>query len=1126
MLPELNELSTLDFKPISTCPLAIGRIVVDLQGRHNITNKSMTQVLHRDDRHAPWLIPRHMMEETVRGSSTVTEGFSQIWNSCPYSTFGDPISAKPVLTTSFANMPVVPAPQKFVTASQAHDISKWTEDIAAGIDPEAIEVEAPFEIVPAPGRQRVMREDSDDEEEESEEEQPEAPPLPATKRVPILDSDDEVEEIVLSVPATQRNAVGNTGTDLLPTGEEVTASRLRGGAPHSDDGHEDVSSRIAAEHQPQEMPQPTWTSNPFSVLTEEEEQGAPSEPQSTILAMPPTSPRVSPSRSPHLSPTQSSHQSSQSSVPQSLHQTAQQSPDLLDAQSSIAETYEETGAFKTPMSPPKLPNRDEFDPQKYGGARRGGYSARGRESSARNMAPPARGGGRGRPHSVRGASSFWGRGTGGKQPNYSHPDLVQLSVAPFAISTEKIRPPPGLDIRGNGAQSTSCSTNIDLLDGPLDDLQVPSMKPVPVDCEHSQEPLSASNKRSSNLSSANSGASYVNLHNPPRDLAKIENNQLAKLYEIQKEAREKKRLDKEVAEKLQAESQAPSQPWSQPTASRNSTQRRQKEDENSSRRVHNTMRQQAPKPGKKGKQSNPKLTEKERKQRLDDVLGEVSTRIVPATATFTEPMSARKKQALKKNPEIDPVAAAQLSANRLSSRQTASLIQCLNPLFAASRGFPGQLKFEIQLGQVLIANSSKDLVNEEIQLFTIKNWESVFSPSKQQPIATTFTNILTRNGHDVDRLLKMNPPRGLDGCGPEKLFDELKPGPSEISYEFHCQSKESEEFWIIVDSSGNYSIRKSMSTIGTVNLHYPASIWDARAILHGTAEFCEPEEEISFIVETFMRSVYVPAQASVSITYRQPAENDMTVRSVTVKRISLHNCHIMDRQDIQLQIVEVKDLFHRFHTRDKKLTQAFEKGYPEMHEQDRIHYEVSLVHNNINEMLKQNRTLKTGDLASGVSGKELLKPQAIQDILDIVSHMVSKIDWAGINNNGTFLRIMQEEHDLSARIATTIPGTRPAPSFAGMTSTAAGGAAAIRSEVPGIRINTKAEIGCDADGKPVLIGMGGAMIPIPATEDEFNVAATELAPNDSASNIGVGPQTYVPSAAFARRPAARGPNFW
>jgi hypothetical protein len=626
------------------------------------------------------------------------------------------------------------------------------------------------------------------------------------------------------------------------------------------------------------------------------------------------------------------------------------------------------------------------------------------------------------------------------------------------------------------------------------------------------------------MSSGNSGAGYVNRHNPPLNLARIENEQLARLFAMQKDAREAKertRLEREAAERLNSESQEP-----QSTGPRSDTQRRQPDDERSSRSVHDTMRQQAPKPGKKGKQTTPKLTEKERKQRLDEVLGEIQSKMpLPVTtSTSAEPMSARKMQALKKNPEIDPETASRLTADHLSSRQTTNLIQCLEPLFAAGRGFPGDLNFEIQLGQALIANS-KLATNGDVQLFTIKNWEKMFGPSVQQPVATAFTNILTRNGHDVDRMLKMKPPRSLDGRGPEKLFDELKPGPAKISYEFHCQNKECVEFWIVVDGTGEHSIQKGTSTIGTVNLHYPANIWDARAILHGTAIFCEPDEETMEIVESFMQSVYVPAQEAASITYRQPAENDMTVRSVRVKRTSLHNCYVAE--DVQLQIVESKELFNRFHTRDKKLTQAFEKAHQDMFQNDRIHYEVSLVHVGINETLKQNLTLQTGKLTEGVTGNQLLKARAIQNMLDIVSHIVSKIDWVGINNNGTLLRIIQEEQERSARIASTLPGTHPTPSFAGMTSTAAGGATAIRSNLHGIRMNTRAEVGYDADRNPVFIGMGGAQIPIAATEEELNVPASELAPKDSASNVGVGnAQTYVPNAAYARGQAARGPNFW
>lgn len=1123
MLAALDDFSTLNFKYISTCQLATERIVVDLQSRPHITNKSVTQVLHRDNRHGPWLLAGNMTEEVVKELATATEGFSQIWKSRSYSTFGESKSAKPASTTSTATASVL-APQKFVTASQAQDISKWNENTADSIDPNDIAVEVPFETVPLAGRQRLVREDSDDDEEDSEEEAIEAQAPPATMRVPVLDSDDGgADDEAPAPPATKRAPLPDSDDEVEQIVFPAPAAQRHSEEDIRDDGHNDEPlGPMLAAVQTRAMPQPTWTSNPFSLIAEEEEQREhSSEPQSPILEMYQSSHHSSPPRTPHLSP----HLSFQASSSPPYRQSSTRSPDLLGSQSSVTQRCEHTGQLETLMPPPKFPSRDEFDANKDGRASRGVYSNQGMQPPSGSMAPPAQGRGRGRSDSSRARPSFRARGAGGNQPSFIHTDLVQLSCG---TSTENIRPPPGLEIRANHRESASYSGDLDLLDRPLDNLQVPSIKPLPAESRQTSEPRSASIRRSSNMSSANSGASYVNRYNPPRDLAKIENTQLAKLYAMQKETEEakaKSKLEKETAENLQTETKESSQP----TESCSGAQRRQKDDERSSCRVHSTMRQQTPKPGKKGKQTASKLTGKERKQRLDDVLGEIPPKMMPSKATSNtsiETMSARKKQALEKNPGIDPAAASDLVASQLSSRQTANLIQCIEPLFAAGRAFPGQLKFEIQIGQALIANSK--LVTEgDVQLFNIKHWEKMFGPSTQQPVATAFTNIVTRNGHDVDRLLKMKPLRETDGPGPAKLFDELEPGPSGISYEFHCQSKECEEFWIVVDGTGAYNVRKSTYTLGTVNLHYPANIWDARAILHGTADLCEPEEETEMIVESFVQSIYVPSQGSASITYRQPAENDMTVRSVTVKRTSLHDCNATDGQDIQLQVVEVKELFNRFHGRDKKLTQAFEKSYSEMFEHDRIHYEFSLVHNSIDAMLKQNLTLQTGDLTDAVTGKQVLKPHTIQPMLNTVSHIVSKIDWVGINNNGTLLRVMQKEHEKSARIASTIPGAHPPPSFVGTTSTAAGGGPALRSDVPGIRTNTKAEIGFDADRKPVLIGMGGAMIPLPAVEEEFDIPASELAPNDSASNIGAPSfPTYIPSAAFARGLTARGPNFW
>ena len=1103
MLPALDDLSTLDFTLVTTCSLATERIVVDLRSRPFLENKSITQVLQRSNRHEPWFITGNLTEEVVREAATSNTGFSQIWDDHTYPTFGDPALAKPNPAYSTSGMPIVPPVQKFVTALKAHDIGKWSDNIAEGVDPEAIAVEPPVETEDSPVRPRLVRGESDDEEEE-----PEASSPPATQRLIVVDSDDEDEEDLVSDPVSDTNSRGNAGDDALLTAKNLRNNEVRGGLSDPSDqvvNDKELSSSMPSARQSEAALQPTWTSNSFLDPSRGRGQGesALSEHESTILARSTNSLQSA-------SPRQPSH--------------------FVTTQASIAQTRKETGLGKMTESRSELRKSNSNN---YGTAPRAENLARGSRPAPQMMTPAAREG-RGQSSSFAVTPSRHGREAIGinTQANYSHPVLVPLSVESPGTAPQNIRPPPGFEIRNNTTQHLSRSTSIGLLDGPLDDIQHPSIQPSPIHSENSREPLSAGTKRSSNLSSGNSGASYVNTFNPPADWAKLENERLAGLFKMQEETREKKRLERE-AERLRNETRL----QSRTASSRGRSQQMQSADEMSSRQYHSTMRQQAPKPGKKRKQAAKKLTDKERKQKIDNLLGnssasEASTKPMPPTASGVEVMSSRKKQALKNNPDVDPVAAAHLTASQLTSKQTSNLIQYLNPLFAASQAFPGQLKFEIQLGQVLIAKT-KNLVAEDVQLFSMKNWESAFSPpaGTQQPVATTFTNILTRNGHDIDRILQMKSSRGPGGRAPEKLFDQLNPGPLEICYEFHCQSKESAEFWVIIDSAGNYSIRKSTSTIGTVNLHYPANIWDARAILHGTAEFCEPEEETACVVASFMDSVYVPAEKSLCITYRQPAENDMTVRSVTAKRTSLHNCQTMDGCDFQLQVVEVKDLFHRFHNKDKKLTQAFEKAYPEMLEQDRIHYEVSIVHKHINNLLKQNQSLQTGDLTTGFStGKNLLKPRFISEMLDLVSHIVSKVDWAGVHNNGTLARTMQEDQDLAARVATTVPGTRrPTPSFAGMTSTPGPGTA-MRTDVHGIRINTMAEMGYNADGKPVLIGMGGAMIPITAEGDDLQIPASELAPNDSASNVGVNPafvqQGYVPSAAFARGVAARGPTFW
>jgi hypothetical protein len=1179
MLLSLTDLSTLDFKPVHNCSLAIERIVVDQRSRQYLERKCVTQVLHRDGRHGPYIAPDNLTEDAVKTSATSTEGYARIWEQHSYDTFGNSTSAKPVETFAAVSVPVMP-PQKFVTASKAHDIGKWNEGIADGINPEEIEVEPPVETVPQE-RKRKVRVDSDDEEEADEELPPpsavrrgarvdsddeeegdeDLPPPCVVRRVPRVDSDDEEEDDVgVTRPSAPTTMVEANTPDRSLQGERVP-SRIQNIAPRSGYEEQKLLSPILGPLPAQTMTQPTWTNNPFSALegVDDLDMYGSSHPAASEVR-----PDLGSTHS--LEPDQNSREISVS---------PQLAANFLDAQSTIQDSPENSlnrseshywglgpslqqiNVRNMSPSPPKFPNRDEFDPENYGkfhrqndqrGVSRGsgtpGFMTWGTTPASRGMPPPPSrvisSPGRGMAAPARGGfrdtsappsrGALTSRGRGSQPQRWSH-DLVELSAT--TASGETVRPPPGLEIRVNTSQVMSpSSSEFNLLDEPLENIQMASIKPGSASSEQFQEgPKSASRKKSSDMSSRSSGAGWVNTYNPPQDIAKIEDNRLAELMRVKEQQKEEKRLAKEAEAKVN-KCGPPAQGFPRKPF-HNGRERKQKEDEFSSRQLHSTMKQTAPKPGNKGTPGNKKITDKERQQKINEVLGDpVVTSTSSKSAPQVDKMSARKREVLKKNPGLDPAAAAMLAEKQLSSQQVDKLIEYLIPLFEASRAFRGDLKFEIQLGQVLIA-ISKDLVTEDLQFVSKKKWESMFSPGagSQQPPATSFSNTLTRNGHDVDRILKIKLPRGSNGRGPTKLFDELKPGPSEIIYEFHCQSKESEEFWIVVDATGKYSVRKSISTIGSVNVHFPAYIWDARAVLHGTADFCEPDEEIAMVVASFMETVYVPAQKNLNITYRQPAENEMTVRSVTVKRTSLHSCRLMDCQDAQLQITEVKTLFHRFHLKDKKLSQFFEKDYQKMLDGDRIHYEVSLTHKSINEALKQNRKLEIGALTNeATTGKSLLKSHTFQIMLDLASHVVSKIDWAGVHNNGTLLRLMQEQSHLQARVTNTNPpGIPTAPTLTGLTSTAGG--RAVRSDVPGVRMNTMAEIGIDEDNKPVFIGYGGAKIPMkPIQEEELNVSTSEVVPNDSASNIGanLNPVQQVSSAAYVRGLAAlqRGPGFW
>ena len=336
--------------------------------------------------------------------------------------------------------------------------------------------------------------------------------------------------------------------------------------------------------------------------------------------------------------------------------------------------------------------------------------------------------------------------------------------------------------------------------------------------------------------------------------------------------------------------------------------------------------------------------------------------------------------------------------DELRSNYAAQISQQLHPIFAATTAFSGAAYFEIQLGQVLLPRVHGD----NRKFYKPDAWREKFCPPNFTA-HTSFTNLLTANGKDLDDMLEM---KGLRGG--VKLWNKLGPGISEVTYEFHCQAKDSQSFLLVVESTGAYRVRSLARAVGSINIQVPEQIWDACAMIGGIEDFEITQHDVVNAVEELYRSIFIaPGSKNMIMTYQLPVSTEITVTDVVLRRKSLHDCNSNDR--IQLQITEVQHLFHRFKKSDRKLVQAFAKDFADMSGQGRAHYEVAVVDKDINASLRKNEDLSLGTIIEAWKPADLLSSSRIRPLLEMTLHILKKIDNVGLDNIGTLFRMADEE---------------------------------------------------------------------------------------------------------------------
>lgn len=529
--------------------------------------------------------------------------------------------------------------------------------------------------------------------------------------------------------------------------------------------------------------------------------------------------------------------------------------------------------------------------------------------------------------------------------------------------------------------------------------------------------------------------------------------------------------------------------------------------------LHSTMRQRTPNPGKKSAKQE---TKSERRGRLakamEDAYGPkpVVTPARPASSSNSDAkdMSEWKKKQLKK---VTPMAEAHpnLVGEHLRKQQCDRLLSLLQPVFETGRSFSGRLRFEIQFGQVLISPGPQ---MSDLQFHDMASWSALFDSTPGPPRASsTFTNILTTNGADIDRVLDIKCALKKDN---DNKFWSSRPGPRSVTYEFSCQSRSNEDFVIVVDQFGMHELRKGPVTVGAINIHVPAHVWDASATLSGDLKWTDAPESVTKSAAAFVNSLYVvPQKEKLTIVFRQPNDHEIKIRNLIVKRVSHHAQTQPDHENIKLKVTEAKSLLFKVHPQDKKLWQGYEAAnaeYDRLARDGRIHYELSLIHEGINEAFAENEMLEVGELTDGArTGKSLLDHTTIQAMLSTTVQMVSKIDFVGMHNFGTQLRLHAEKEERLRNIQASlgpagktvlqvsVMGTAPSMSASRFN----GNPGITLNPIPaGVRMGTDAQLMVDPDGSKYYLGMGGARIPI--VDEEPASSSLTVVPEDSASQVG------------------------
>ncbi|KAF7594944.1 hypothetical protein BBP40_007752 [Aspergillus hancockii] len=444
-------------------------------------------------------------------------------------------------------------------------------------------------------------------------------------------------------------------------------------------------------------------------------------------------------------------------------------------------------------------------------------------------------------------------------------------------------------------------------------------------------------------------------------------------------------------------------------------------EEVASREFHHAMHHKAPKPSKpNGNATAKSLSKAKRQATLEDAWG------IPKKPAKKQPVvGLAKTAATSENVEsktfslshtaLEHIQQAKEVKGELSVNENVKqLFEALKPTLEAAEYFPGLLTLEAQIGLALIPILPKTYKEG---LLSLSEWTQILQPrTGVSALTTKFIEKLTTSGSDVDYIVDLKISKGE---GKRRIF-EREDSEYSVCYEFHCRFKADQLLIVALDEQGQYTTRKPTEVLGTVNLHFPGHIWDARVAVSGSTAFTiDGNQEFEEAVRYMVDHLWVPPDKSlVRLFTRLPKDKHLTVEQVFMKRWTRHqyirpdepssvgtttpeassikgerphsatrsvgietasghadsvtNSEIAESQNIFLQIMEVQDLILGSSPSDSQALRARCAPAFEMIRKGRQWYEVSLLSSPIEAILKANDSVEVGERTDDWRSSDLL----------------------------------------------------------------------------------------------------------------------------------------------------------